>query len=81
MSSYYLQCSLELQDCTKLYPLGSGYLPFTNQSCVRDTRLPGKVGRCGFPGAACVLDEVSRLDNCAFGGKRVSPFVISIARI
>ncbi|KDR70432.1 hypothetical protein GALMADRAFT_144729 [Galerina marginata CBS 339.88] len=64
-----LQCSLSAQNCRSLYlPSGSLHkLPYTSQSCVNDTRLQGNVGRCGFPGAPCVIDGDGN-DNCAQGG-------------
>jgi hypothetical protein len=33
---------------------------------VRDDRLEGNVGRCGFPGAVCTVDSAGQ-DNCAGG--------------
>ena len=70
---YKFECSLEKQDCATLYPSTQviqgrdpDKLPFTNQSCVRDNRLEGNVGRCGFPGAPCIVDARGE-DNCAGG--------------
>ena len=66
---YKFECSLEKQDCAALYPSTKGRdsdkLPFTSQSCVRDSRLEGNIGRCGFPGAHCTVD--SGRNNCAAG--------------
>lgn len=70
---FKLQCSLEAPDCMTLYPGTQGRipskLPFTNQSCVRDARLDGNVGRCGFPGASCIVDSRGH-ENCAGGGEQ-----------
>ena len=58
---YKLECSLEKQDCATLYPTPPGglyHIPYTDQSCVRDNRLEGNVGRCGFPGAFCSVDNI-----------------------
>jgi len=67
---YQFECSLDKQDCATLYPGTQGRdlyrLPFTSQSCVRDNRLEGNVGRCGFPGAPCNVDSRGQ-DNCAGG--------------
>ena len=67
---YKFECSLDKQDCATLYPGTQGRiiykLPFTSQSCVRDNRLEGNVGRCGFPGAPCIVDSRGQ-DNCAGG--------------
>jgi hypothetical protein len=67
---YKFECSLEKQDCATLYPSTQGRipykLPFTSQSCLRDNRLEGNVGRCGFPGAPCIIDSRGQ-DNCAGG--------------
>jgi hypothetical protein len=68
--AYKFECSLEKQDCATLYPSNQGRdpykLPFTSQSCVRDNRLEGNIGRCGFPGAPCTVDS-NKNDNCAGG--------------
>ena len=73
---FKFQCSLEAQDCMTLYPGTQGRvpskLPFTNQSCVRDPRLDGNVGRCGFPGAPCIVDSRGQ-DNCAGGESSEQP--------
>ncbi|KAF5312946.1 hypothetical protein D9619_003801 [Psilocybe cf. subviscida] len=75
---YKYQCSLTAQDCAALYhsrnsTSGPSKLPFTNKSCVRDARLEGNVGRCGFPGAPCVL-QGNGMDNCAGGGDSAAYF-------
>jgi hypothetical protein len=73
---YKFECSLEKQDCATLYPSTQGRnsskLPFTSQSCVRDNRLEGNVGRCGFPGAPCIIDSGGQ-DNCAGGSYSEQP--------
>ncbi|KAF8157047.1 hypothetical protein B0H34DRAFT_711809 [Crassisporium funariophilum] len=62
----FLQCNLDIQDCPSLYPRKYRHdPPFTNQSCVRDARLDGNIGRCGFPGAPCIVDHLGGHDNCA----------------
>ena len=66
---YVLECSIDNQDCATLYPKPPGgpyFIPFTDKSCVRDNRLEGNVGRCGFPGAPCQVDD-KRGDNCGGG--------------
>ncbi|KAJ6559751.1 hypothetical protein B0H19DRAFT_1375773 [Mycena capillaripes] len=79
---YTFQCDLAAQNCASLYPNGAGFwpldpdafpqffnntiLPFTESSCVQDVRLPGTVGRCGFPGAACSV-ILGKYSNCAAG--------------
>ncbi|KAJ6559752.1 hypothetical protein B0H19DRAFT_1145746 [Mycena capillaripes] len=79
---YTFQCDLAAQNCATLYPNGAGFwpldpdafpkffnntiLPFTESSCVQDVRLPGTVGRCGFPGAACSV-ILGKYSNCAAG--------------
>lgn len=68
------QCNIDRQDCPTLYPdYGQTYRPFafTNQSCVRDLRMEGNIGRCGFPGAPCVTDTVTRDSNCFGGGSYI----------
>ncbi|KAF8157046.1 hypothetical protein B0H34DRAFT_711804 [Crassisporium funariophilum] len=59
---FYLQCSIDSQDCPALY---DRLPPFTNQSCVKDVRLEGNVGRCGFAGAPCDVAP-DGIDNCGF---------------
>jgi hypothetical protein len=41
------------------YVYGLATVFITNQSCVRDQRLDGDVGRCGFPGAPCIVNETT----------------------
>jgi hypothetical protein len=67
VQKHALECSLEKQDCAQLYPKSPNGQPYTSQSCVRDKRLEGNVGRCGFPGAPCLIDSNGQ-DNCS-GGK------------
>jgi hypothetical protein len=73
------QCNIDLQDCPTLYPEGltktyefrKSNVKFTNRSCVRDLRLEGNIGRCGFPGASCIVDETA--SNCASGVSSQNP--------
>ncbi|KAF9535323.1 hypothetical protein CPB83DRAFT_841572 [Crepidotus variabilis] len=77
---FMLECSLDAQDCEKynprtqddaVKPANELKLPFTNQSCVWDNRLEGTVGRCGWPGAHCIVDSHGN-DNCAGGGDQTT---------
>jgi hypothetical protein len=62
--SYYLQCNISLQDCNALYPRAtSQQAAFTANSCVQDPRLGGNIGRCGWAGAACYVNDT--VSNCA----------------
>jgi len=72
---YKFECSLDKQDCAKLYRATSDRSRFTSKSCVRDNRLEGNVGRCGFPGAPCTIDS-RRHDNCA-GGDTISSICLN----
>ena len=85
---YKYQCNIDLQDCPTLYPdgltgtyaFGRSTVKFTNQSCVRDLRLEGNIGRCGFPGAPCITNET--VSNCAGGTSCDYTFdVLSCSRI
>lgn len=69
---YKYQCDIDKQNCNDIYPQGLTAYPydpvtvfFNNQSCVRDQRLEGNVGRCGFPGASCIVNVST--SNCATG--------------
>ena len=64
MALYFLQCSIERQNCDSSWPRAtSQQVAFTNTSCVRDSRLPGDVGRCGWQGAPCQVNGT--VSNCA----------------
>ncbi|KDR69929.1 hypothetical protein GALMADRAFT_255234 [Galerina marginata CBS 339.88] len=60
---YKLQCNLATQDCASLYPATGSNPPYASGSCVRDARLEGNVGRCGFPSAVCAVNAQGK-DNC-----------------
>ena len=60
---YQYQCNITLQDRATLYPLPL-YPPFITGSRVLDSRLDGNVGRCGFPGAKCVLTKDKSNSTC-----------------
>jgi len=72
--SYYLECSIALQNCESLWPpYGNNYTQareWQNGSCVRDQRLPGQIGRCGFPGAPCTI--TNGFSDCGWGKLPIS---------
>jgi hypothetical protein len=61
------QCNLTLQDCASLYPRSylQELVPFSDRSCIRDVRLEENIGRCGWPGAPCIVN--GSYSNCAWG--------------
>ncbi|KAF9560643.1 hypothetical protein CPC08DRAFT_818120 [Agrocybe pediades] len=70
-----LECDIPSQNCASLFSRTNSTLiklQYQSGSCVRDPRLPGNVGRCGFPGAACAVDPKGN-DNCAYGGDSTVP--------
>jgi hypothetical protein len=63
--SLRLQCNLTLQDCASLWPRLSPFPAFSDRSCVQDVRLGESIGRCGWPGAPCVVNDT--YSNCGSG--------------